>query len=42
LSALLGVPLLGMIAAWRARQARTAFALGLTVAVVELVLAVRC
>ncbi len=40
LSALLLVPLIGMIAAWRARQARTAFALGLTVAVVELILAV--
>nr|WP_281383646.1 NADH-quinone oxidoreductase subunit M [Candidatus Competibacter phosphatis] len=41
LSALLGVPLLGMIAAWRTRQARTAFALGLSVAVVELILAVQ-
>jgi NADH-quinone oxidoreductase subunit M len=40
LSALLLVPLIGMIAAWRARQARTAFALGLTVAVVELILTV--
>ncbi|MBK8753199.1 MAG: NADH-quinone oxidoreductase subunit M [Candidatus Competibacteraceae bacterium] len=40
LSALIGVPLLGMIAALRARQARTAFALGLTGAVVELILAV--
>jgi NADH-quinone oxidoreductase subunit M len=38
LSALLGIPLIGMIAAWRIRQARTAFALGLTVAVVELIL----
>lgn len=37
-SALLGVPLIGMIAAWRVRQARTAFALGATVAVVELIL----
>ncbi|MEZ5581180.1 MAG: proton-conducting transporter membrane subunit, partial [Candidatus Competibacteraceae bacterium] len=41
LSALLGVPLLGMIAAWRTRQARTAFALGLSVAAVELILAVQ-
>jgi proton-translocating NADH-quinone oxidoreductase chain M len=41
LSALLGVPLLGMIAAWRTRRARTAFALGLSVAVVELILAVQ-
>ncbi len=39
LSALLVIPLFGMIAAWRARQARTAFALGVTVAVVELLLA---
>ena len=40
LSALLGVPLLGMIAAFRTRLARTVFALGLTAAVVELILAV--
>ncbi len=41
LSALLVVPLFGIIADFRARQARTAFALGLTVASVELVLAVQ-
>ena len=39
LSALLLVPLLGMIAAWRARQARTVFHIGLAAAGVELVLA---
>lgn len=39
LSALLVVPLAGMLAAFRARQAHTAFALGLTTAVVELLLA---
>lgn len=41
LSALLAIPLLGIIADFRARQARTAFALGLTAAVVELVLALQ-
>ncbi len=41
LSALLVVPLFGIIADFRARQARTAFALGLTVAIVELVLAMQ-
>ncbi len=39
LSALLIVPLVGMLAAFRARQAQTAFALGLTTAVIELFLA---
>ena len=39
LSALLLVPLLGMIAAWRARQARTVFHIGLAAAGIELVLA---
>lgn len=39
LSALLVVPLIGMLAAFRARQAQTAFALGLATAVVELLLA---
>ncbi|MBK8185351.1 MAG: NADH-quinone oxidoreductase subunit M [Candidatus Competibacteraceae bacterium] len=38
LSALLIVPLIGIIADYRGRQARSAFALGLTVAGVELVL----
>ncbi|MEI2782888.1 MAG: NADH-quinone oxidoreductase subunit M [Candidatus Competibacter sp.] len=41
LSALLAVPLFGIIADFRARQARTAFALGLTVASVELALALQ-
>jgi len=41
ISALLVVPLIGMLAAFRARQAQTAFALGLTTAVVELLLAVQ-
>ncbi len=41
LSLLLGVPVFGMLAAWRARQAQTAFALGLAVAGVELMLAVK-
>jgi len=41
LGALLAVPLLGIVADFRARQARAAFALGLTAASVELVLAVQ-
>ena len=40
LSALLLVPLIGMIAALRVRQARTVFALGLMGAIVELILSV--
>jgi hypothetical protein len=39
LSLLLLVPIIGLIAALRTHQARTAFALGLTVAVAELILA---
>ncbi|MBZ4194957.1 MAG: NADH-quinone oxidoreductase subunit M [Candidatus Contendobacter sp.] len=39
LSALLLVPLLGMVAAWRARQARTVFQVGLAATGVELALA---
>ena len=39
LSALLLTPLIGMIATWRARQARTALRFGLTAAAVELALA---
>ncbi|MCP5159871.1 MAG: NADH-quinone oxidoreductase subunit M [Gammaproteobacteria bacterium] len=41
LSALLVVPLVGMLAVFRVRQAPTAFALGLTTAVVELILTVQ-
>lgn len=41
LSALLVTPLVGIIADWHSKQARTAFALGLTVAAIELVLAIQ-
>lgn len=41
LSALLVTPLVGIIIDWRTKQARTAFALGLTVAAIELVLAIQ-